>query len=279
MVGPIGLVGSQQIGVVTEGHDRMPYMDMAWSPLWMSRLLEQCGFVRHLGMRTSEVDVGSIDIDALRLQGNDKLANHDITIEPITGDTLRAEARLIRRLGNEAFACVPYFAPVSQADSDFRLRSLKDVLDPRIAFIARIDGRPAGIVLCIPDLNPLLHDLRGKTGLLAPFIWLKHRLARPKRAVLIFYAVAPRFQGLGLNGLMLSEVARGMRRGGYKTFGITWIEDSNKPSLRQVEKLGGRPLHRLYLYRRDLERPDAQTENDVARISEIVEPKMPSIHG
>ncbi|ECI7685924.1 hypothetical protein E0668_23935 [Salmonella enterica subsp. enterica] len=78
---------------------------------------------------------------------------------------------------------------------------------------------------------------------------------------------------------MLSEVARGMRRGGYKTFGITWIEDSNKPSLRQVEKLGGRPLHRLYLYRRDLERPDAQTENDVARISEIVEPKMPSIHG
>jgi RimJ/RimL family protein N-acetyltransferase len=70
--------------------------------------------------------------------------------------------------------------------------------------------------------------------------------------VIIFYAVCRRFHGRGLNGAMLARVLDALRRRGYQHLGITWIADVNRASLRQTEKLGARPLHRLHLFRKAL---------------------------
>jgi len=43
-----------------------------------------------------------------------------------------------------------------------------------------------------------------------------------------------------------------MRKAGYETVGGTWIADENKASLRQAEKGGARPLHRLHLFSKEL---------------------------
>ena len=45
-------------------------------------------------------------------------------------------------------------------------------------------------------------------------------------------------------------------RAGYERLGTTWIAEENPASLRQMEKLAARPLHRLHLYRKDLEGVD-----------------------
>jgi hypothetical protein len=60
--------------------------------------------------------------------------------------------------------------------------------------------------------------------------------------------VAQRRQGQGLNGAMLYRVTSALKRHGYTTLGITWIADVNGASLRQVERLGARRLHRLHLF-------------------------------
>ena len=44
-----------------------------------------------------------------------------------------------------------------------------------------------------------------------------------------------------------------MRDAGYEFCGNTWISDSNKAILRQKEKMGAIPLHRVHLYRKSLE--------------------------
>jgi hypothetical protein len=41
-----------------------------------------------------------------------------------------------------------------------------------------------------------------------------------------------------------------LKRHGYESFGVTWISDENRGSLRQMERLGARPLHRLDLFER-----------------------------
>ena len=55
-----------------------------------------------------------------------------------------------------------------------------------------------------------------------------------------------------LNGAMLSRSALALQQAGYRTLGGTWIADINAPSLRQVEKAGARPLHRLHLFTKRL---------------------------
>jgi hypothetical protein len=51
---------------------------------------------------------------------------------------------------------------------------------------------------------------------------------------------------------MLYRVLTNLRTAGYEKLGITWVADVNAASLRQVEKLGGKRLHRLHLFRKAL---------------------------
>jgi GNAT superfamily N-acetyltransferase len=125
------------------------------------------------------------------------------------------------------------------------------ILDPRIAVMVHHRGRPVGVVICIPDLNPLMRATRSRFGLATPWHFLRFRLAR-RRAVIVFYSVVRDLHGRGLNGAMLHKVTTALKAAGYTRLGITWIADVNTGSLRQMEKLGARPLHRLHLYRKPL---------------------------
>ena len=44
------------------------------------------------------------------------------------------------------------------------------IIDPEMAFIAEVDGKPAGMCICVPNLNEVIGDLSGK---LFPFGWAK----------------------------------------------------------------------------------------------------------
>jgi hypothetical protein len=59
---------------------------------------------------------------------------------------------------------------------------------------------------------------------------------------------------------MLHRVTRALRESGYERLGTTWIADENPASLRQMEKLGARPLHRLHLFRKDLRHLEREAE-------------------
>jgi RimJ/RimL family protein N-acetyltransferase len=84
---------------------------------------------------------------------------------------------------------------------------------------------------------------------MTPIHFLHYRLRR-RRAVIIFYSVVRDFHSRGLNSAMLARVIAALRGGGYRSLGVTWISDQNPASLRQVEKIGGKPLHRLHLFRK-----------------------------
>ena len=64
--------------------------------------------------------------------------------------------------------------------------------------------------------------------------------------------MTPRLQGAGLNGAMLSRLVAAAKTAGYRRLGTTWIGDVNQASLRQMQRLGAKPLHRLHLFGKPL---------------------------
>ena len=87
--------------------------------------------------------------------------------------------------------------------------------------------------------------------LIAPLRFLQHR-TRNNRAVLIYQSVCRELHNRGLNGAMLYRTAQALKQAGYRTLGGTWIADVNGRSLRQAEKVGAKPLHRLHLFTEEL---------------------------
>lgn len=252
LMGNFELTAMQQIGVTTGGFAETPYTDMHYNPAHLPELLAGHGFGRRFPMSTWEVDLERLrPEDLLGPAQRRLLESTELTWSTLDRLRLGRQMEAVRRVLNAGFADNPMFVPVSRQEFRFQAREMMWIVDPRIACLVHREGEPVGTVVCIPDLNPFLRATGSRLRWTTPFHFLRHRWRR-RRAVIVFYSVSPTAQGQGLAGAMLYRVTRALRHAGYRRLGITWISDENGASLRQVEKLGARRLHRLHLFHKRL---------------------------
>ncbi len=251
MAGNFNLTPMQQLGVVTDGFGGVPYTDMQYNPRHIPRLLEGSGFEAFFPMTTHELDLRAFDPRTLVPESP---GNGDVAMLRWVPLRRRGFLRLMeatRTLLNESFDRNPMFVPLTSDEFLFQARELMWIIDERISNLVYLGDRPVGAVVCIPDLNPLLRSVGSRFRLTFPVHYLKHLLRR-RRAVILFWAVHPSMWGQGLNPIMVQRVTTALKRAGYTDLGLTWIADVNQPSLRQIEKLGARRLHRLHLFRKSI---------------------------
>lgn len=252
IAGNFNLTAMQQVGVTTTGFERAPYTDMVWTPPHLVTLLEANGYARSFPMTTFEIALADID-PALLLGPKQReiLADPDYRWMPI--DHRHFEARLedSRLILNDGFDGNPMFVPPTRAEYRFQAGDMMWVIDKRISTVVHHKGEPVGAIIAIPDLNPLVKAVGGRLGPGFPFRFLWHRWTN-RRAVIVYQSVGRTAHNRGINGVMLFKVATALKAAGYTTLGGTWIADVNGPSLRQAEKAGARPLHRLHLFSKPL---------------------------
>jgi hypothetical protein len=157
----------------------------------------------------------------------------------------------VRHILNDGFEHNPMFVPVSQAEIEFQARDLSHVIDSKITALVHDADGPVGVLLAIPDVNPMLRAMRSRIGVTTPWHFVRHRMKR-ERVVVVFASVGQRQQNTGLNGAMMYRVIGTMKARGYQKMGVTWIADINLASLRQTQRLGAKPLHRVHLFRKQL---------------------------
>lgn len=253
LAGNFNLTAMQQVGVVTDGFEHAPYTDMHYNPPHIPRLLEACGFERFFPMTTHELALGAFDPEQLRTPAVDALlSDSELEWVPVRRRHFTSHLRAIREVLNASFDKNPMFVPVTEEEFLYQAKEMMWIIDPRLSKLVYSEGKPLGTVVCIPDLNRLLRRVRSRLGLSFPWHYVGH-LRRRRHAVIIFWAVDPSAWGRGLNPAMLYAATRSLKDAGYESLGLTWIADGNKASLRQVEKLGARPLHRLHLFRKSVQ--------------------------
>lgn len=252
LAGNFNLTAMQQAGVLTDGFEDQPYTDMVYGPPHVAALLKAHGYQPFFPMTTFETDLTGLDPAALLGPAQRAvLADPDFAWKAIDRSGFKARLADARVVLNDGFLDNPMFVPVSEGEYLFQAGDMMWVVDKRISCVLHHRGRPVGVILVIPDLNPLVKASRGRMGL--RFVWelLKTRI-RPRRAVLIYQSVVRDMHGRGLNGAMLFKVTSALKAAGYDRLGTTWIADVNAASLRQMEKLGARRLHRLHLFAKSL---------------------------
>ena len=247
LAGNFNLTAMQQCGVMTGGFGARGYTDMIVNPPHLPRLLEANGFVRFFPMQTFELDIAQARTEGTRTLD----AREGFRFAPIRKGTFAVRMEEARVVLNDGFGDNPMFVPLTSDEFRFQAGEMMSILDPRLSSVLLKDGRPVGTIICIPDLNGLLAAIRSRIGLTTPFHYLRYRLRR-RRAVIIFYSVVQDLHGQGLMGAMLARTVAALAHARYERLGITWIADVNAASLRQMEKLGARPLHQLHLYRKEV---------------------------
>lgn len=259
--GPMSLIASQELGLLVEGFEHPPVIDMAHSRPWQARLAEACGYTKEKDVLAYRFE-RSAGINARTQRAWEQIkASPEIRLRSIDRRNLRKELGVVMEIYNETWAGKWAWIPVTSAELDQMAEDLSLVLDPDLAFMADIDGQTAGMCIMIPNLNEVISDLGGA---LFPFGWAKllwrTKVSHPKSARLILLGVREQFRKNvkrygGLSAAMYVEVAqRGMAKG-YDWAELSWIREDDAPIMLGIRSMGAQVYKRYRVLEKRLSEP------------------------
>lgn len=251
--GNMNMTANQEIGVITEHHDRPPFLAQVWNPPHIPQFLERFGFVRAKEMTSFlHDDIASHNTEAMLGPKQKQLLNDPrFHTRPLDLKQFPRDLEIIREVLNAGMDKNYLFCPMNSAQAQFQLGPVKDIVDPDLIRFAFLDQQPVGVSLTVPDFNPILRKVRGS---LWPFGWwtvLRER-RKIKDATAIIIMVLPQCHNLGIIRVLNYQLMQALQRKGYQRLAGTWVGDDNLASLKSVQALGLKPYHRLAIYEKTL---------------------------
>ena len=138
---------------------------------------------------------------------------------------------------------------------------MKPVVDPNLVVIASVNGEPAAMIVCLPNIYEAIAGLDGR---LLPFGWLKLlwrlKVSKLRTGRVLLFGVRKEFQRSVLGSAVILRVLEELRKGGQRINAsrceLSWILEDNVPMRKIIEKLGGRAYKTYRVYEKPL-RPEA----------------------
>ena len=129
-------------------------------------------------------------------------------------------------------------------------KSLKPLLMPQFAFVAEINGKPAGFMLSAPDLNTIFKRI--PDGRLFPTGLIKILLGKSKLKTgrVIALGIKAEYRAGSILPVFMHEAARRAIAFGSPGAEASWILEDNYGMRRPVEAFGGRAYRRWRIFER-----------------------------
>jgi len=255
VLGPYSPSIHDEIGVLISGFASAPMILMGHSRPYYSQRIESEGYRKAKDVYALSLDTESIDRDYLdrvmlataKLRSESRLAVRTPDI-----DRFDEEIRLALDVCNDAWDDNWGYLPVTEREANALIAEIKPIFHPRSVVFGMLDGKAAGIVISMPNINEIFADLRGA---LVPFGWAKllWRLRRhpPKSARIFAVGVRRAYRHSALSGalvmLMLAELEKYYTEIGIEKIEISWVLEDNRASMA-VERAGAKvgKIYRIY---------------------------------
>ncbi|WP_397415933.1 dATP pyrophosphohydrolase [Phenylobacterium sp.] len=255
-LGPINLSTNEEVGLLIEGRDTPPMFMMSHDAPHTAAAIEAQGYAKAKDIFAYTCSVAD-DLPAPILRRIRKGLPEGVTLRTLEMKRLDAEVATVTAILNDAWSGNWGFTPTTEAETKALATTLRLIIDPRLAWIAEIDGEPAGFMILLPNVNEAIADLKGK---LLPFGWakllwrLKVKGVKTGRVPLMGVRrhFAASLKGQLLPFHLIDAVARAARARGYERYELSWVLEDNLP-MRRICDAGGATVYKTYrLYQKAL---------------------------
>lgn len=255
LFGPVNLLPNQAGGVITSGFDQRGFVDSAYNHAYYPAAYERHGFTRDFEGATFVVPQLRADTtpveDVFEFE-QERIEREQLEVRQASRKRLDEELEIVRSMLNASFAQLGYYTEIDKDELAYQVEGLSYLLDERIALYLFKAGRPIAFILCIPDISEFVRATGGNLNLPNQLRLLLTRKRYRREAIAVIQGTIPEEQGKGYIGLLTRELLRNLRAAGYDTLRGTFVEHENVASSAPSSKIGGRPLHGIAFYRRDL---------------------------
>ena len=256
MMGPFSLYVNEEVGVLVDGFEHPPVMFMAHSRPYQAALAEDAGLTKEKDLLAYRFDDPELPPRALKAWEEVKRMP-EVRLRSIDLANIGREIEVIMGIYNDAWRGKWAFVPALPDEVRKVASDLKLIVDKDIAFVAEIDGQPAGMCIMLPNLNEAVADLDGR---LVPFGWAKliyrMKVKHPVSTRLMMLGIRDDIRKQrrygGLSAAMYVETAKRGWNKGYKWGELSWTREDDAPINLGIRMMGGKVYKRYRVFQKSL---------------------------
>lgn len=249
VIGPLNLSTNHQSGLLVDGFDSPPGIEMPFNPRYYEDLLKTYGLKKHKDLWQWRIHEGSIPARVEKLSQRVKTRNR-IRIRTMDIKNWDAEINRMLEIYNDAWIDLWGFVPLSEKELRYIAANLKRVIHPNLALVAELEGQPVAVCITIMDINPLLQKLNGRlfpTGLFRLFWDIKVR-QKINSGRLIIAGIKNGYRQRGIGSIMYVETHKAITKLGWKYADIGWTLEDNNDVNSAIESMEGKKIKTFRIY-------------------------------
>ena len=238
VLGPTNPSLMDMVGFLVDGFDKDPYVLMPYTKPYYEKLVTTSGYGQAMDLLAYAIDKDSVDLErSNRAKQIVMKRNPGLKIRPINIKKIDDEVEIVRGIYNETWKDNWGFLPLTQEELAATAQDFKLILDPDLAHIAEVDGKPIAFSIGLPDLNVIFKKMNGN---LFPFgifrLLFGRRKIKQYRTALM--GVLPEVQGRGIDALLHQAAIEKALARGINTGELSWVLANNPDMIRTAEKIG-----------------------------------------
>jgi GNAT superfamily N-acetyltransferase len=237
-------------GVLVEGFEYPPTVDLTHNPPYYGDFMERYGLVKTMDYVAYRIGFDDVPVERIRRLAEGARRRTEITTR--AGDLSRftEELRLIADIYNEAWADNWGFLPLTVEDADAVAESLRPIVDPGLVRFAYVDGQAVAVFGGIPDPNWALRPRWKWYGdsdpvRLARVLAMRRHIPRVR---IMFFGIRPRWRRIGLDAVLFDELYRYAAPRGYREGEPSLLLEDNAMVIRSSAAMGGHEYKRWRIY-------------------------------
>jgi GNAT superfamily N-acetyltransferase len=258
MVGPLNLSFHHDVGLLVEGFDKPPGMNLTYNPRYYARLFETNGFTKHKDLFCYEIGGEALPDKVTRFAQRVR-ERGQITVRRIDGERSDDEGRRVKEIYEATIKRGWGFFPLTDKEFEEGVNRLRPLLmmRPEMCFIAEAAGTGEPVAYCItmPDMNQALRAAGGhlsRFGLpigLLKMAWAARKIDRVR---VLMFGIKPGFRRRGIDALLADETFKEARRLGYTTGELGLVVEDEALMIRTIAATGARRTKVYRIYERQL---------------------------
>ncbi|MFN2507457.1 MAG: GNAT family N-acetyltransferase [Chthoniobacterales bacterium] len=255
IMGPIDYSTNYLCGLLVDGFQHPPMILTSHNPPYYADLLTSWGLTKTIDFYAWWLAQPARATIRLRRLASTLKNRAVASIRTVDLSRMAEESERLRQVYNDAWQNNWGFVPFTRNEFAYMAKELKPIVDEKLTFIAEADGKPAGFLLGVPDINVALRHVNGRLttfGLpigLAKLLYYKRRI---KTVRLVALGVVPRYRRHGIaEMLVLQIIEEAMIKRGF-VGECSLVLENNVMMNRFLEAIGADKYKTYRIYSRAL---------------------------
>lgn len=249
--GPVNLSLTNESGLLIDGFERSPIIQMNYNPPYYAELIEGFGYKKEHDLLAFYIsdDILKNEKIMLRLKrlSDAVVARENILFRYFNKKDFNHEVERIRLLFNDYMRNNWGFIPMDKNEFDFIAQSLKPLLIKELAIFAEVNREVVGFSLALPDINQVVKRIDGKLfpfGIFK-FLFLKNKITDIR---VMLMGINKPYRKKGLEAVFYYQtIIEGVKRK-FTGAELSWVSEENFLMIRALESLNAKLYKRYRVY-------------------------------